>query len=69
LENNCKSFDGQNKIIRKEIEELEENRQHIFDLHQSGVYDDTDFTTQKKYCLQKIAQKESLIHDKRNPRI
>jgi len=63
--NNCKGFNNQNEALRKEIKELENSKQHIFDLHQSGVYDDTDFTTQKNIVCKKIAQKESLIHDKR----
>ncbi|MCX6755184.1 MAG: recombinase family protein [Candidatus Nomurabacteria bacterium] len=63
--NNYKGFDEENKILRKEIEELEIKRQRIFELHQTKVYDDTDFLAQKNIICKKIAQKESMIHDKR----
>ncbi len=63
--NNCKGFDNQNREIRKEIEQLEMQRQRIFELHQMGTYSDNDFLTQKAIVSKKIAQKQSMIHDKR----
>jgi site-specific DNA recombinase len=62
--NNCKGFNDQNKVIRKEIEELEQQKQRVFELHQLGVYDDHDFIVQKNIVSEKIAQKKLLIHDK-----
>lgn len=63
--NNCKGFDSQNQEIRKEIETLEQHRQRIFELHQAKTYTDEEFIAQKTIVSKKIAEKESMIHDKR----
>ena len=62
--NNCKGFDGQNKILRKEITELEIKRQRIFELHQNEVYDNDEFISQKNIISKKIAEKSILIQEK-----
>jgi site-specific DNA recombinase len=62
--NNFKKFDGQNEQARKEIKALENQRQKIFDLHQSGTYSDQEFIDQKTIIGTKIANKKILIHDK-----
>ena len=63
--NNCKGFHEQNEKIRKEISDLEKQKQRVFELHQSGVYSDSDFVAQKNIISKKIAQKDTLIHDKK----
>lgn len=63
--NNCRGFHENNDKIRKEITDLERQKQRVFDLHQNGVYTDTDFIAQKNIISKKIAQKDTLIHDKR----
>ncbi len=62
--NNCKNFTNQNDQIRKEIIELERQKQRIFELHQSKVYDDNDFLAQKEIVCKKIAEKDALIIEK-----
>ena len=64
--NNFKKFDEQNEQIRKEIKNFENKRQHVFDLHQSGVYSDSEFVDQKNIISQKIREKENMIHEKRD---
>ena len=61
--NSYKKFDDENTQIRKEIATLEINRQRVFDLHQSGVYSDEDFTIQKHLITQKIQHKKLLMHE------
>ncbi len=51
--NNCKSFDGQNQILRKEITELKMKRQRIFELHQNDVYNNNKFISQKTMVSKK----------------
>lgn len=62
--NNFKKFDDQNEQIGKEIKSLEQQRQRIFELLESGVYTKEEFLAQKDGVSKKIAQKKSLIHDK-----
>ena len=61
--NSYKKFDDENTQIRKEIATLEINRQRVFDLHQSHVYSDEDFTIQKHLITQKIQHKKLLMHE------
>ncbi len=61
--NNCKNFHNQNDLLRKEIQDLENQKQRIFELHQSNIYDDNDFLVQKEIVCRKIAEKSVLIHD------
>ena len=63
--NNFKTFDSDNEQFRKEINILENQRQRVFDLHQKGIYSDSEFVEQKLNINAKIREKESLIHDKR----
>lgn len=63
--NNCKNFNNQNQKVREELVVLEEQKQHIFELHQKGIYDDKDFINQKDIVNKKMAQKEILIHEKK----
>ena len=62
--NNCKNFSSQNDVLRKEITDLEQQKQRIFELHQSKVYTDNDFLVQKNIVLKKIAEKDALIIEK-----
>lgn len=64
-QNNFKNFDKGNREVRKEIKALEDQRQRVFELHQSGVYSDSDFLIQKDIVTKKIVAKESQIHDHR----
>ena len=64
--NNYKKFDEQNGRIRKEIDELEQRRQRVFEMHQSGIYSNSEFADQKDFLNKKISQKKLLIHDKAN---
>ncbi len=63
--NNYKNFDEQNEQLRKEIHVFENQRQRVFELHQSGVYSDQDFIFQKDILNRKIHEKENLIHEHR----
>ncbi len=63
--NNFKNIDIQNAQIRKEIKELELQRQKVFELHRSEVYTDQEFLDQKNLIAKKIREKESMVHDKR----
>ncbi len=62
--NNCKSFHGNNQKIRNEITNLEKQKERIFELHESKVYDNDDFSYQKNKINQKIALQRSLIQEK-----
>jgi len=62
---NYKKIDETNAKIRKELENLEIERQRIFDLHRSNIYSNEDFVFQKKLINSKIDQKHRLIQDKR----
>ena len=62
--NNFKKLDEQNEQVRKEIKVFENQRQRVFDMHQSGIYSDQDFITQKDILNKKIAEKKLLIHEK-----
>lgn len=64
--NNFKRIDLENERIRKEIKVLEQQRQRIFDLHQTGVYTDQEFLLQKDIVSKKLAQKMALIHEKKS---
>ena len=61
--NNYKKFDEENEQIRKEISNFEIQRQRVFELHQSGIYDDEDFLSQKNLINKKITQKKLLLHE------
>lgn len=62
---NYKTFDQNNEQLRKEINTLENQRQRVFELHQKGIYSDSEFVDQKNNINSKIRDKEKLIHDKR----
>jgi hypothetical protein len=64
--NNFKKFDEENERVRKEIKNLEQQRQRIFDLHQEKVYTDQEFIEQKDLIGKKIVQKLSLIHERKH---
>jgi len=61
--NNYKNLDATNERIRRNIKQLEEERQRVFDLHRSGTYSDEDFTEQKRLVNQKIIDQRCMIQD------
>ncbi len=58
-QSNYRHYDGANAKVNVEIEKLEQERQHVFDLHRSGKYSDAEFEEQKKIVNSRIAQKRS----------
>ena len=58
-----KEFDKHNVQLRKEIEQLENDRQEIFNLHRAYKYTDEDFVEQKALTEERITQKRLLIND------
>ncbi len=64
-QSNFKKLDADNSRIRKEVEELEVERQKVFDLHRSGKYNDDEFLEQKEIVTRSIHQKKALLEEKR----
>ena len=64
-QSNYKKLDTENVTIRKGIEELEMERQRVFDMHRSETYTDIEFVEQKDLINLKIQQKKLLLEDKR----
>ena len=64
-QSNYKKFDEDNVRTRRDIDGLEQERQKVFDLHRTGVYNDNDFLEQKNVINQKIMEKSQLLHDSR----
>jgi len=62
-QSNYKKLDGENARIRKEIESLEAERQRVFELGRSGVYDDAEFLEQKNLVNEKIYTKKQLLQE------
>jgi site-specific DNA recombinase len=62
--NNYKKLDAENAIIRKEIANLEKERQQVFDQHLRGVYSDEEFVEQKEMINTRINQKRLMVQDK-----
>ncbi len=61
--NKYQNAEKENEKIEKEISALENQRQMIFDLHQSGVYTDEEFISQKNIVSRKIGQKKLLKNE------
>ncbi len=64
-QSNFKKFDAANGQLRREIEKLENERQEIFNLHRSGVYNDDEFLEQKNIINNKIREKSRLGNENR----
>jgi len=62
---NYKKLDEDNARVRKDIENLESERQRVFDMHRSGRYSDEEFLEQKNLVNIQIQQKKNLLDDKR----
>src|SRR3989344_6044967 len=64
-QSNYKKLDTENVTIRKGIEELEMERQRVFDMHRSEPYTDIEVVEQKDLINLKIQQKKLLLEDTR----
>lgn len=64
-QSNYKKLDGENVTIRREIQNLEMERQRVFDLHRIGKYSDIEFLEQKDLVNMMIQEKKLLLEDKR----
>jgi site-specific DNA recombinase len=64
-QNNYKRLDADNNKIRREIENLEGERQRIFDMHRSGKYTDEEFLEQKNLVNVRIQESKNLLDEKR----
>lgn len=64
-QSNYKKLDAENARVRKEVEVLEGERQHVFELHRAGTYSDEDFLDQKDRINLQIQQKKLLLEEKR----
>jgi hypothetical protein len=62
-QNNYKILDQNNSKIRKELDNLEQERQKIFDLHRKEKYSDQEFLEQKEFIKQKIWHKQTLLQE------
>lgn len=60
---NYKKYDEQNQRIQKELEQLEVERQKVFELRQVDVYTDVEFQEQKSRINQRIYEKRRLIQE------
>ena len=60
---NYKKADEQTKRITSDIEALQQQRQEVFDLHRSHVYNDDEFLEQKNRLNQQIQEKNVLLMD------
>ncbi len=62
-QSNYKRFNEENVQINKEVENLEQDRLKIFDLHRAGRYNDEEFVEQKDLINQKIYEKRQLLQE------
>ncbi len=62
-QSNYKKLDSENARIRKEITSLEGERQRVFELSRSGVYNDKEFLEQKNLVNEKIYTKKQLLQE------
>jgi site-specific DNA recombinase len=53
----------QNATIRRQVADLEGERQRVFDLHRSGIYTDADFVYQRQLLDERIQQKTLLLKE------
>jgi site-specific DNA recombinase len=64
-QSNYKNFDQENGVLRREIEQLEQDRQKVFDLHRGGAYTESEFLEQKRIVNQKLFEKSQLMNENR----
>ena len=64
-QSNYKRFDEANGQLRREIEQLELDRQKIFDMQRSGIYSNDEFLEQKRIVNEKIREKEQFVNQDR----
>ena len=62
---NYKRLDAENERIRKELSNLEAERQKVFDLHLTGTYSNQEFQEQKDRLNLVIQQKKIYLEEKR----
>lgn len=60
---NYKTLDTRNGSLRREIQQLEQQRQRVFELHRDGRYNDDEFTEQKSIINRRIDEKKLLMDD------
>lgn len=63
-QSNYKKLDAENEHIRKEIAQLELERQSVFDFHRAGKYTDEEFFSQKDQINKKIHGRKFLLQEK-----
>lgn len=61
-----KKFDELNNRVRQEISKLEQERQHVFELHRRGQYTDSEFLEQKNLINDRISKKHTLCQNNRS---
>lgn len=64
-QNNHKKLDQDHQKLERELSNLRDERQKIFDFHRIGKYSDQDFLDQKRLIDEKILEKELLRDEKR----
>lgn len=64
-QSNFKRFDESNAQLRREIDQLERDRQEVFNLHRAGTYNDDEFLEQKKIVNEKIREKSQFMNENR----
>ncbi len=64
-QSNFKKFDEMNGTVQKEIGQLEQERQKIFEAQRRSVYSDEEFLEQKNLINQRINEKTQLLVDNR----
>tara|TARA_B100000508_G_scaffold60333_1_gene47062 strand:- start:110405 stop:111931 length:1527 start_codon:yes stop_codon:yes gene_type:complete len=63
-QSNFKKLDKENEKVRRDISNLEDERQKVFEFHRSGVYKDIEFLEQKESINKRIHLNKSLLKEK-----
>ncbi|MGE5541350.1 MAG: recombinase family protein [Bacillota bacterium] len=63
-QSNYQELDKENEKVRREISDLEDERQRVFDAQRSGVYTNEEFLQQKDRINKIINQKKFLLEEK-----